>query len=321
MKKKSVIITVVIAVLVIIGIVVALVLTNNNKKEEPTPEPTATPKPTAVTKEEVTITFDTDGVEEIESIKVEKGKTATLPTPKEREEYEFRGWYNGDEEVTEETVFNEDVTLKALWTPRKVIQATPTPTPSATPKATPTSTPKPTPTPKTTYTCPDGYQLKDTNKCVKTVAAEDTCPLGWKVVKGDRVNPNSPNKEGTRTCKKEYVEGYGMVDGLYDKQPTGPATCLYSEIETGKGRKDYCTSAQVGGVWYSGNSGCYRKITQNQYTMECASGEKRFGNQEVAPGDGGGCYQVTSPIKKCPDGYKENTGYGVCADVKEATAK
>ena len=66
------------------------------------------------TKEEVTITFDTDGGKEVESIKVEKGKTATLPTV-EKDGYKFIGWYKADEKIESDYQFNEDVTLKAKW--------------------------------------------------------------------------------------------------------------------------------------------------------------------------------------------------------------
>ena len=321
MKKKSVIITVIIAVLVIIGIVVALVLTNNNKKEEPKPEPTATPKPTAVTKEEITITFDADGGKEIESIKLEKGKTASLPTP-EKEGYKFLGWYDEDTKVEEDTKFDKDVTLKAKWEEKPKAtptpSATPKPTPSATPKpsAKPTPTPKPAdPTPKpVTYSCPEGYTLKDTNKCVKTTAAEDTCPLGWKVVNGECVNPNSPNPKGTRTCPTKTYGGWSGTGTYYE---AGRGYCGYEELHSYIGQRDNCQSH---GGTLAANNHCY-KHTEASYTITCASNEKKFGNQEIAPGNGGGCYQVTSPIKKCPSGYKSDTGYGECADVKDATAK
>ena len=66
-------------------------------------------------KEEVTVTFDTDGGNKIEPKKVYKNeKVGTLPTPK-KDGYSFGGWYSGTTKYTSSTVVKANVTLKAKW--------------------------------------------------------------------------------------------------------------------------------------------------------------------------------------------------------------
>jgi hypothetical protein len=67
-----------------------------------------------VTKEEITITFDTDGGKEVESIKIEKGTSTTLPTT-EKEKANFLGWTLEDKIIDDTYIFNEDTELKAKW--------------------------------------------------------------------------------------------------------------------------------------------------------------------------------------------------------------
>ena len=107
-KKKIIIIASCVVAVIVIGLVVFL-LTRDNKKSD-------TPKPTpAVAKESFTISFDTDGGEKLEDLKVEKGKEFTLPTPT-KDGYTFDGWYLEDEKVDESYSFTKDVTLVAKWT-------------------------------------------------------------------------------------------------------------------------------------------------------------------------------------------------------------
>ena len=101
-RKKLIAILSVIAVLLIAFIVLYYVF--DGKKEEP-------PK---VVDEKITITFDTNGGNEIDSVKINKGSTVDLPTPT-KEDYDFQAWYEGDVEVTNETTFSKDTTLVAQW--------------------------------------------------------------------------------------------------------------------------------------------------------------------------------------------------------------
>lgn len=65
-----------------------------------------------------TVSFDTDGGGVIEATTVEGGNLITAPTKPQKPGHTFSGWYNGDVEFkfNNDTV-NEDITLKALWTP------------------------------------------------------------------------------------------------------------------------------------------------------------------------------------------------------------
>lgn len=64
--------------------------------------------------EQVTITFKTDGGEQLESISIDKGGNATLPTPT-RPGYSFDGWYLGDVKWDGKAV-NVNTTVTAKWT-------------------------------------------------------------------------------------------------------------------------------------------------------------------------------------------------------------
>ncbi len=68
-------------------------------------------------KEIYTITLDADGgIVGVDKIRVEDGDVYDVPTPV-KEEYRFKGWYIGDELITngEEINIDGDVTLKAMW--------------------------------------------------------------------------------------------------------------------------------------------------------------------------------------------------------------
>lgn len=63
-----------------------------------------------------TITFDTDGGNEITSVEVNNGEIVKLPEAPTKEGYKFVGWTNKDGNfITEGTKVTEDITLKANW--------------------------------------------------------------------------------------------------------------------------------------------------------------------------------------------------------------
>lgn len=93
MKKKTIIIMA--SVIFVLLLTIVILLVTGGKKE-------------------ITITFDTNGGEEISSIKIKKGSKTTLPTPI-KEENVFDGWYISNNKVDENYEFNEDTTLKARW--------------------------------------------------------------------------------------------------------------------------------------------------------------------------------------------------------------
>lgn len=61
-----------------------------------------------------TISFDTDGGNKVDNIKVKNGKINNLPIP-EKKGYTFFGWYNKTEKVEVGDTISKDITLKAKW--------------------------------------------------------------------------------------------------------------------------------------------------------------------------------------------------------------
>lgn len=92
MKKKFIIIGA-IAIVVIAAVVAALLLLTNKK---------------------VTISFDSDGGKFVNAVVIKKGGSVELPKV-EKEGFILDGWYLNDKRVTDDTTFNESVTLKAKW--------------------------------------------------------------------------------------------------------------------------------------------------------------------------------------------------------------
>lgn len=61
-----------------------------------------------------TISFDTDGGNKVDNIKVKNGKINNLPIP-EKKGYTFVGWYNKAEKVEVGDTISKDIILKAKW--------------------------------------------------------------------------------------------------------------------------------------------------------------------------------------------------------------
>lgn len=61
-----------------------------------------------------TISFDTDGGNKVDNIKVKNGKINNLPIP-EKKGYTFVGWYNKTEKVEVGDTISKDIILKAKW--------------------------------------------------------------------------------------------------------------------------------------------------------------------------------------------------------------
>lgn len=83
--------------IVILGIIIALVLIFSLKK--PTYE----------------VSFMSDGVEVMDSIKVREDGTVVEPKEPVKEGYEFVGWYSDSEKFDFSTKITEDITLEAKW--------------------------------------------------------------------------------------------------------------------------------------------------------------------------------------------------------------
>ena len=239
-----------------------------------------------------TVTFDSTGGSKVDSIKVECGKTLRLPkTNPTLKDYNFSGWVdiNGKSILDGALLTCSDITLYATWT-----------------KST------------KTYKCESGYELKDGDRCVKLTAAnvESYCDGNYKLVNGECVNPSSPNIKGTRTCPSKTFNGWTGTGEYYEE---GRCYCAYYNLSSYQGANQLC-SDNGGSIVPNLGYKCY-KYTRLDYTITCASNEKYFKDQAIAPGSNPGCYQVTAAKTKktCPDGYTQYSVYGDCAIVKNAT--
>ena len=258
---------------------------------------------------EVTITFDSKGGSKVEPIKLicAEDNSITIesfPANPTQKDATFISWVDQHETpiLAGAKLTCEDITLYANWEFEG---------PTANPE-TPTTT---TVVNEKKYKCPDGYELKDTNRCVKLVDAEKYCTGNWKLVNGECVNPSSPNTKGTRTCPSKQINGWYGAGYYYE---AGRGYCAYYEMPSYTGANQQCANAG-GSIIPGGSYKCFKYTGYTDYTVTCASDEKMFAAQVIAPGNGGGCYQVKSASKKCPDGYTSTSTYGDCAKVIDAT--
>jgi len=65
--------------------------------------------------EYITISFDTDGGSNIDSIVIKIGDTISKPDTPTKEGYTFKGWYIDEEEFDFSNPITEEITLKAKW--------------------------------------------------------------------------------------------------------------------------------------------------------------------------------------------------------------
>ena len=68
-----------------------------------------------LSEEYITISFDTDGGSNIDSIVIKIGDTISKPDTPTKEGYTFKGWYIDEEEFDFSNPITEEITLKARW--------------------------------------------------------------------------------------------------------------------------------------------------------------------------------------------------------------
>ena len=72
-------------------------------------------KDETLSEEYITISFDTDGGSNIDSIVIKIGDTISKPDTPTKEGYTFKGWYIDEEEFDFSNPITEEITLKAKW--------------------------------------------------------------------------------------------------------------------------------------------------------------------------------------------------------------
>lgn len=267
-----------------------IVLTAKWEKKIET-EPTPTSK-------SIKISFDSREGSKVNSITVKcTDNVATIPTlPKPtKDAYNFLSWEDKfGKSILEgaKLTCEGDLTLYAIWEYDGPVANT-------------------DPTLQKTYKCPSGFELKDGTRCVKLAEPTKYCKDGWKEVDGKCVNPSSPNPKGERTCPSKTYSGWTGTGTYYE---AGRGYCGYYELTSYIGQSQNCKNA---GGTLATNNHCYKYI-EIDYKTTCAKDEEYFKAQVIAPGNGGGCYQVTSMSKKCPDGYTNASVWGECALVQDA---
>ena len=108
---------------IIIILIVALILflffqdkeqSHNDKKQEET-----------LSEEYITVSFDTDGGSNIDSVVIKIGETIKEPDIPKKDGYTFKGWYIEEEEFSFSKPITEEITLKAKWEEKKEEKETP----------------------------------------------------------------------------------------------------------------------------------------------------------------------------------------------------
>ena len=108
---------------IIIILIVALILflffqdkeqSHNDKKQEET-----------LSEEYITVSFNTDGGSNIDSVVIKIGETIKEPDIPTKDGYTFKGWYIKEEEYDFSKPITEEITLKAKWEENKEEKETP----------------------------------------------------------------------------------------------------------------------------------------------------------------------------------------------------
>ena len=251
------------------------------------------------TKEQITIKFDTDGGEEVKSMKIDKGsKIKELPTTI-KDGYNFKGWYDKDDNKVEDgTKFKKSTTLTAKW---EKVEEKKEPEKKEPEKKEPEKK-----EPEKKYSCPDGYTLEGT-KCTQTVAAKDKCE-GERAFdyNGKCVTITAAARKDTeKSCPKQHVtykSFAGEVNG--DVVNWGQWGCAYYKTEDVS--KENCESH--GFKWVTPKNACYVKWVGNGTTNTCDhltdyAYITNPNSYEGVNGMNGGCFPVKEKVKYCEEGY------------------
>ena len=262
----------------------------------------------------MTIVFDTDGGEKLESQTIECDTPLNLPTPT-KEGYKFINWLDKNEIIisNETKLACEDVELKAKWEQvEKKTENKPTETKPAEVKK--------------EYTCPDGYTL-DGTKCKITKEPSYACPNGTKA-DGELCIRTSDNNAGTRVCKSDTVtiDGKGHTwtgQGEYYLVGNSYGKCAYYNWTNITNQSDCVQTINRKAVWVSELNGCYAETKMNNYETVCASDYQYYSSGDLSSKfgihDNGKCLRKVSKEAHCESGYTLTNNK--CIKTIDATEK
>ncbi len=257
-----------------------------------------------------TVTFDSKGGSKVNPIKVECGKTLTLPSNPTRSGYNFVSWYdkNGKTILTGALLSCEDITLYADW---KELEKE---------------------TPQKQYKCPSGYTLAGT-KCTMEGTVKETCPEGTKT-DGTLCIKTSDSNGGTRQCKSYTVSTNGKGNtwtgkGNYYMVGNSYGKCAYYKWD-GYKTKEQCDAANDiyhKTTWVSELNGCFAEtyITfpngETSYETVCASDYQYYTSDQLSSKfgihDNAKCLKKVDKTKYCDEGYTLTSGK--CIKTIDAT--
>lgn len=254
----------------------------------------------------LTVTFDSKGGSKVKDMtfKCSDGTATIKNLPKSKKDfYEFLSWedkhgksiLDGAKIVCE----GDEPTLKlyAIWEYDG-----------------PTANPEQKPEDSKTYKCPEGYELKDTNKCVSTKSPEYYCESGKESNgTGSKVCYSWAGNPTSTTCKN---------GGTYIKRDHADDLCGYEEVTRLTGNATGCTN-EVHGTMI--NNHCYKRVeiaTESILSHTCPGTSAYRTSTELGNTANSGCYnlsQRTYGCKKAGDGYSMNWSTGKCVKTINAT--
>ena len=266
---------------------------------------------------ELKVTFDSKGGSKVKDVtfkctdEVATIKNLSKPT---KDGYNFMSWedkhgksiLDGASIVCDGT----DLKLYAVWEKKEETKPT-----TVTEPVKPITT---EPEKKKEYKCPDGYELKDTNKCVSIKSAEYYCETGKESNgTGSKVCYSWAGNPTSTTCKT--LNGY---KGTYIPNAHGDAKCGYQELDSYIGQQQNC---QNHGGTLASNNHCYKQIelaTESILNHTCAGTSAYRTSAELGNTANSGCYNLSQRTYGCKtvgEGYSYNYTTGKCVKTIDAT--
>ena len=239
---------------------------------------------------DMTFNCDKDGVATIKN----------LPKSK-RDSYEFLSWEDKHGKSIldgAKIVCDGDLKLYAVWEYDG-----------------PVANPEQKPEDSKTYKCPDGYELKDTNKCVSMKSPENYCPEGYKESNGtgSKVCYTWAGNPTSTSCKN---------GGVYLKREHADDLCGYDEVTRLTGNQTGCTN-EVHGTMV--NSRCFKTTqlaVESILNHTCPGTSAYRTSAELGNTANSGCYKLTQRdygCKNAGEGYSMNYSIGKCVKTIDAT--